>query len=95
MRLTGGTCEGGDHIKAYEFIYQYGISDDNCMPYAGLNWRHGFHVAGLSEVEDVRDHQCHTCSWDGNCGFIPRYVNSHRTTSRVCSTPDTDEDEVV
>lgn len=71
MRLTGGTCEGGDHIKAYEFIYTYGISDDNCMPYHGHNWKLGFHVAGLTEVEDVRAHQCHTCSWDGTCGFIP------------------------
>eukprot|EP00603_Paraphysomonas_imperforata_P008866 CAMPEP_0114426656 /NCGR_PEP_ID=MMETSP0103-20121206/7918_1 /TAXON_ID=37642 ORGANISM="Paraphysomonas imperforata, Strain PA2" /NCGR_SAMPLE_ID=MMETSP0103 /ASSEMBLY_ACC=CAM_ASM_000201 /LENGTH=320 /DNA_ID=CAMNT_0001595639 /DNA_START=32 /DNA_END=994 /DNA_ORIENTATION=+ len=72
LRTTGGSCEGGDHIKAYDFIHQYGISDDNCMPYAGANWRHGFHVAALTEVEDVQNAMCHTCSWDGNCGFVPR-----------------------
>jgi hypothetical protein len=72
FRTTGGTCEGGDHIKAYDFIHKYGISDDNCMPYAGVNWRHGFHVAALTEVDDVQDAMCHTCSWDGNCAFIPK-----------------------
>ena len=44
------------------------------MPYAGVNWRHGFHVAGLEEVDDVQNAMCHTCSWDGNCGFIPKCV---------------------
>ena len=71
LTITGGTCQGGDHIKAYEFVHTYGISDDNCMPYSGHNWKHGFHVADLTEVADVRAHQCHTCSWDGNCGFVP------------------------
>ena len=75
-RITGGTCEGGDHLKANDFIYQYGISDDTCMPYAGVNWKHGFKVADMVEVVDVQGHQCHTCSWDSECGFVPRLVNT-------------------
>jgi hypothetical protein len=72
MKITGGTCKGGDHIKAYEFVHTYGISDDNCMPYSGHNWKHGFHVSDMTDVSDVQAHQCHTCSWDGNCGFVPK-----------------------
>jgi len=72
MRVTGGTCEGGDHLKANQFIYQYGITDDTCMPYAGVNWKHGFKVAGMTEVEDVQAHMCHGCSWGSECGFLDR-----------------------
>lgn len=73
-RITGGTCEGGDHLKANDFMYKYGISDDTCMPYAGVNWKHGFKVAGMVDVDEVQAHQCHTCSWNSECGFVPRYV---------------------
>lgn len=71
-RTSGGSCNGGDHVKAYEFIYKYGIADDTCAPFAGLNWRHGFEVAAMTSVEDVQGHQCHTCDWEGSCGFVPK-----------------------
>jgi len=69
---SGGSCNGGDHVKAYDFIHQFGISDESCMPYTGLNWRHGFVVAEMQEVEDIQAHQCHVCDWSGSCGFAPR-----------------------
>ncbi len=75
-RTSGGSCNGGDHVKAYDFIHQYGISDDSCMPYSGLNWRHGFVVAEMTDAADVQAHQCHVCDWSGSCGFAPRFVKT-------------------
>ena len=71
-RTSGGSCNGGDQAKAYEFIHTYGISDDTCTPYEGLNWLRGFEVAAMTEVEDVKDHMCFTCAWDGSCGYVPK-----------------------
>ncbi len=72
LQLLGGSCNGGDQLKAYEFIHNYGISDDSCTPYAGLNWLYGFVVAGLTEVDDVQGAQCYTCNWIGSCEFVPK-----------------------
>jgi cathepsin X len=68
-QTTGGSCNGGDSLKGYEFIYTYGVVDDSCGPFVGLNWLHGFSVAGMTDVEDVQNHQCYMCDWDGTCGF--------------------------
>ncbi len=56
-RITGGSCNGGSHEKAYEFIHTYTIADDTCAAKIGLDRTHGFEVADLSDVEDVKDHQ--------------------------------------
>lgn len=69
--ITGGSCVGGDSLKGYEFIYNYGIGDDTCQPFLGLNWAHGFTVADMTSVADVRDHQCYKTNWDGTGVFIP------------------------
>ena len=69
--ITGGSCVGGDSLKGYEFIYNYGIADDTCQPFIGLNWYHGFTVADMTEVQEVRDHQCFKVNWDGTGSFIP------------------------
>jgi len=69
--ITGGSCNGGDQIKAYEFISKYGIVDDTCQPFVGLNWLHGFEVAAKTEVESVQARMCFTCGWGGTCGFVP------------------------
>jgi len=69
-RTTGGSCNGGDHVKAYEFMHKYGMVDDTCAPFAGLNWLHGFDVAALTKVDKVRNHLCYTCDWEGACGFV-------------------------
>ncbi len=103
--LTGGTCNGGDAVKAYEFVKLYGIVDDTCAPFLGLNWARGFDTAamtdyqqvrhergcitvrtmqssvahlyvccglscaGLCMSDQVRDHQCYKCNWDGTCTY--------------------------
>lgn len=70
-RTSGGSCNGGDHVKAYDFIHKYGIADDSCAPFVGLNWLHGFGIAAYTSVEDVQNSQCYTCDWYGACGFVP------------------------
>lgn len=74
--ISGGSCNGGDHVKAYDFIHQYGIADDSCAPFMGLNWLHGFGIAAYKSVEEVQGSQCYTCDWYGTCGFVPKdYYN--------------------
>ena len=70
---SGGSCNGGDDVKSYEFMYKYGIADDTCAPFLGLNWQWGFEVAEMTEVKDVQAHQCRNCLWNGNCIFMPRF----------------------
>lgn len=72
-RTTGGSCNGGDQLKAYEFIHKYGISDDTCAPFLGQQWARGFEVAAMTDVDEVRAHQCFLCMWDGTCTFVRRY----------------------
>eukprot|EP01035_Chromulina_nebulosa_P017945 gene17945-23570_t len=64
-QTSGGSCNGGDDLRAYEFISVYGISDDTCAPFVGLNWLRGFEVASKTDVDDVRDHMCYICTWGG------------------------------
>ncbi|XP_065829193.1 cathepsin Z-like [Oscarella lobularis] len=65
-----GSCEGGDHVKAYEYIHQNGITDETCTPSMGvsqLNW---------GEV-DCKQRMCRTCDFKtGNCYFINGTVYS-------------------
>jgi len=70
-RTSGGSCNGGNDLKAYEFMHKYGLVDDTCAPFLGLNWAHGFEVAAMIDVDEVRNHQCYICSWSGSCSFIP------------------------
>ncbi len=70
--ISGGSCNGGDHAQAYSFANTYGIADDTCAPFVGLNWLRGFEVAAMTEVEEVRVHQCYQCTWGGTCGFVSR-----------------------
>jgi cathepsin X len=69
-KTSGGSCNGGDHVKAYEFIHKYGISDETCGAKIGLDHIHSFEVASMTDVEDVRRHQCFECEWTGPCGFV-------------------------
>jgi cathepsin X len=73
-KTTGGSCNGGDHVslKAYDFMHKYGISDETCGAKIGLDHIHSSSVASMTEVEDVRDHQCFECDWTVPCGFIDR-----------------------
>lgn len=72
--ISGGSCNGGDPFKAYDFMNKYGITDDTCAPFQGLNWVHGFEVAAMKDVEDVQNHQCFYCQWGGSCTFLHKYV---------------------
>ena len=71
-KQSGGSCNGGDHLKAYEFMSKYGMVDDACAPYFGLNWQHGFEVAAMKDVTEVKDHMCYSCLWNGDCGYVKR-----------------------
>ena len=71
-KITGGTCNGGDDLKAYDFIHKYGISDDTCAPFVGLDMARGFQVNAMKDVDEVRAHQCYLCMWDGSCTFVRR-----------------------
>jgi len=60
-----GSCNGGSHSLAYEFIATTGLTDETCMPYHGIdnsNW-------GES---DCADRMCRRCDRFGTCRFIPR-----------------------
>jgi cathepsin X len=69
-RTSGGSCNGGSDYVAYRFMHKYGLVDDTCAPFQGLNWLHGFEVAAMTEVEDVRNHQCYICTWSGICTYV-------------------------
>jgi cathepsin X len=69
-RISGGSCNGGSDLKAYDFIAKYGIVDDSCQPFVGLDWLRGFEVAAMRSVADVRSHQCYQCGWGGTCNFV-------------------------
>lgn len=70
--LTGGTCNGGDHAKAYEFAHNHGIADDTCAVFVGMDAAHGFEINEYTKAEDIRAHQCYMCEWNGWCGFVPQ-----------------------
>lgn len=76
-RISGGSCNGGSDLKAYQFIHKYGIADDTCAPFVGLNWLRGFTVAAMTDIDDVRKHQCYLCTWQGSCTFVPRYQKQY------------------
>ncbi len=67
--ITGGSCNGGDHLQAYAFMHKYGVADDTCAVFMGVDAAHGFEVNYLTDVEEVHKHQCYLCDWDGTCGF--------------------------
>jgi cathepsin X len=67
---TGGDCDGGDHVQAYAFAHRYGLADDTCAAKVGLDRIHSYYVSALTDVEDVRAHECFECEWTGPCGFV-------------------------
>lgn len=58
-----GSCLGGSYELAYEFMHTYGITDESCSPYEGVdftNW-------GES---DWTERGCKDCDLSGNCYFV-------------------------
>ena len=73
---SGGSCSGGDDLKAYDFIHKYGIVDDTCAAFLGVSEPRGFVVGSMKDIDEVRRHQCYQCEWNGVCSFVdPRNVN--------------------
>ncbi|KAJ1421891.1 hypothetical protein B484DRAFT_399328 [Ochromonadaceae sp. CCMP2298] len=70
-KLTGGSCEGGDSLKAYDFVYKFKVTDDTCTPYLGLDAEHGFEVRDLTKAEDIQAHMCYSCDWEDRCEYLP------------------------
>lgn len=68
--LTGGSCLGGDAGRAYAFANKYGITDDTCAPFLGVNYGWGFEHAEGNSVNDVVSHLCQVCGWDGGCNWL-------------------------
>ena len=78
---NAGTCNGGDHLAAYEFIYNYGsIPFDTCLAYEAcsddseeLNCKHKDYTCKPENV-------CRTCSTftnlGGKCKSIYPYPNA-------------------
>lgn len=58
-----GSCRGGSDVLAYQFIHEYGITDETCMPYLGVDTSHWGEVA-------VEEQLCWQCVADGSCGFV-------------------------
>ena len=66
--LSGGSCMGGAALDAYNFTHVYGVTDDTCAPFLGMNYGWGFtYATGGANVSDARAHMCHLCRWVGNC----------------------------
>ena len=72
IRITGGSCGGGDSLKAYDFIHKYKLADDTCAPFMGVDSARGFTVSDMVKVADVQAHQCYLCMWSGTCTFVRR-----------------------
>eukprot|EP01104_Vermistella_antarctica_P015888 TRINITY_DN5310_c0_g1_i1.p1 TRINITY_DN5310_c0_g1~~TRINITY_DN5310_c0_g1_i1.p1 ORF type:complete len:246 (+),score=20.36 TRINITY_DN5310_c0_g1_i1:30-767(+) len=59
---TGG-CTGGDDLLAYEFIAEYGITDETCYPYAGVDYAYASEKACNLTM-------CRRCSRFNKCDYI-------------------------
>lgn len=71
--MSGGSCFGGDDLKAAEFIHRYGISDDTCAPFQGTDFGWGFDCCDGDDKTKahVRAHMCHYCDWSDSCRWLP------------------------
>jgi cathepsin X len=57
--LTGGSCMGGNDLDAYKFVSRFGITDDTCAPFLGMNY---------GCVVCVRLQQCERIARRRRCG---------------------------
>ena len=58
-----GSCNGGSDVEAYKFIHQYGITDETCMPYKGVD------SSIWGEIESVPERMCYQCDRFGACNW--------------------------
>jgi len=73
--VSGGSCMGGDDYKAAEFIHKYGISDDTCAPFSGIDFGWGFDCCDGTDTtkKNVQSHMCHYCNWENECDWTTEY----------------------
>lgn len=58
-------CLGGSHLSAYQWIYNYTISDETCSPYRARGWTNGLDCSPLVK--------CSTCSKEKGCVLPESY----------------------
>jgi len=59
-----GGCDGGSSISAFQFMHDYGITDDSCAPYMAVDY------AMMSELP-CEDTMCRNCDRFGTCFAVP------------------------
>lgn len=60
-----GTCDGGSHSLANQFIADTGLTDETCLPYEGVDY------TNWAETP-CEERMCKTCSaFTGECTFDP------------------------
>jgi len=69
-KMSGGSCQGGDDFHAAAFMHEYGIADDTCLPFSGVD---NYYEASYTSVEQVRNHLCRHCHWNGDCKWKKQY----------------------
>jgi cathepsin X len=58
-----GSCSGGDHVGAYKFIHDNGITDETCVAYESVD------QTSWAEIP-CNQRMCRTCDTLGNCHYI-------------------------
>jgi cathepsin X len=69
LKLSAGSCDGGDPNKANEFFHKWGITDDSCNPYLAVDY------ATNSELP-CEETMCRNCDRFGTC-FPVRNATRH------------------
>jgi cathepsin X len=62
-------CHGGDHISAFQYIHDNGITDETCAPYLALSWYEGRKCDDMSH--------CKECHPSGDC-VVPKKYNTYK-----------------
>ena len=60
---AAGSCNGGNDVLAYKFIFENGITDVTCSPYMGVDYNYWSEKPCASAM-------CRTCDIYGHCEFI-------------------------
>ena len=78
---NAGTCNGGDHLAAYKYIYtSNGIPYDTCLTYEACSYDSDETVCQNRNFQCKADNICRTCntftSHGGKCTSINKYPNA-------------------
>lgn len=74
---NAGTCNGGDHLAAYKYIYETGIPFDTCLTYEACSSDSDEQACKNRNFECSNENICRTCntftSNGGKCNAITKY----------------------